>query len=150
MENATKALLMAGGVLIAIIVLTIGILLYNSYSNQAETYNQIISITEIQKFNSQFEVYVGREDITAQEIVTVVKLAEKCEKEQGIKVNIVVQAKVNFMVQNIDFSDYGKIDNFVKENLDSEFSCKVDNSESKKNPVYNDEGKISKLIFSKK
>ena len=54
MENATKALLIAGGVLIAIIMLSVGVALYSIYSNQAKEYDQIVSDTEIQKFNSKF------------------------------------------------------------------------------------------------
>ena len=87
MENASKALLIAGEVLIAIIILTIGITLYSMYSDQAKEYNQIMTTTEIQKFNSKFDVYAGRTDITAQEVVSVVNLA----KEYGDAVKIIIE-----------------------------------------------------------
>lgn len=130
MENATKALLIAGGILIAIIILTIGITLYSLYSNQAKEYNETITTTEIQKFNSKFEVYVGRTDITAQEIVSAVNLA----KEYDNSVKIEIKNKLNVS------ETYATPEEFVKKFLDSKFSCQ--------NPVYNSEtGKITQITF---
>ena len=146
MENATKALLMAGGVLISIIVFSIGLLLYSAYSKQAEMYNQTIVTAELQKFNSRFEVYLGREDITMQEIVTVVKLAEKYEG-QGIIIDILIDG------QKFDSSP----EEFIKSILDDpeevgdiNFSCYCDESETnRKNPIYDEEGRITKLSFNR-
>lgn len=135
MENATKALLIAGGVLIAIIILTIGVTLYSMYSDQAKEYNQMVTTTEIQKFNSKFDVYVGRTDITAQEVVSVVNLA----KEYGDEVQIIIKNKSNLTVT------YTTSENFLKGiywegNQYSQFSCT--------NPEYDNEtGKITQITF---
>lgn len=132
MENATKALLIAGGVLIAIIILAIGVGLYKTYSNQAKEYNQIISNTEIQKFNSKFIIYVGREDITPQEIVTVVNLAKEYNNEVTINIK----------------DGYKKIEisspeDFISYYLDDKFICEA------KNCKYNETGKIEEITFEK-
>lgn len=130
MENATKALLIAGGVLIAIIILTIGVTLYSMYSNQSKEYSQIITTTEIQKFNSKFNVYVGRTDITAQEVASVVNLA----KEYGDAVKIIIQNK------SYSQEAYTTSEKFVIKFLYSQFSCI--------NPVYDNEtGKITQITF---
>ncbi len=130
MENASKALLIAGEVLIAIIILTIGITLYSMYSDQAKEYNQIMTTTEIQKFNSKFDVYAGRTDITAQEVVSVVNLA----KEYGDAVKIIIQNK------SFSSETYTSSEKFVTKFLDSQFSCT--------SPVYNSEtGKITQITF---
>ena len=80
MENASKALMIAGGVLIAIIMLAIGVTLYSMYSNQSKEFTQMIETTEVQKFNSKFDVYYGRTDVTAQEIISVVNLSKEYRK----------------------------------------------------------------------
>ena len=136
MENATKALLIAGGVLIAIIILTIGVTLYSMYSNQSKEYSQIITTTEIQKFNSKFDVYVGRTDITAQEVASVVNLA----KEYRDEVQIIIKNKSNITVT------YTTSEDFLKGipwegNQYSQFSCTT-------NPEYDNEtGKIKQITF---
>lgn len=126
MENASKALLIAGGVLIAIIILTIGVTLYTLYSRQSEEYTEIISTTEIQKFNSKFDAYVGRTDITAQEIVSLVNLAKEY--------NDIVTIKLGSSILKFDTITP---EQFIKQNLDETFSCQ--------NPVYDSEtGKITR------
>lgn len=130
MENATRALLIAGGVLIAIIILAMGVYLYAQFSGQSKTYRDIVSNTEIQKFNSKFEAYIGRQDITSQEVATVYNLAKEYN-------NVSVTVKEN-SIQTINISN---IEKFVSDNLDSIFSCS--------NPQYNNEGKITNLVFIK-
>lgn len=58
MENATKALLIAAAVLIAILIISLGIVIYNQAS---ETINSVnMSGQEIQAFNDQFLKYDGQ------------------------------------------------------------------------------------------
>lgn len=139
MENATKALLIAGGVLIAILILSAGIYLYVLFSNQSEEYSQVISAVEIQKFNSKFDVYLGRENITAQEIVSVVNLAREYNNQITIIIN-------NTPFQ---FNSVNTQENFIKECLKQEktFKCKLITSGAYQNPVYDKNGKIVILRF---
>lgn len=57
MENATQALFMAAGVLIALVVISLGIMFFSSASSIGESYEIQMSAVEIQKFNNQFEQY---------------------------------------------------------------------------------------------
>lgn len=57
MENATQALFMAAGVLIALVVISLGIMFFSSASSIGESYEIKMSAVEIQKFNNQFEKY---------------------------------------------------------------------------------------------
>lgn len=86
MENASKALIMAGAVLIAIMIVTIGVYLVGELGKTSDSYVQQLDIVELQKYNSNFEVFIDRTDITAQEIVTVAGIAK--QREQGTKVYI--------------------------------------------------------------
>lgn len=135
MENATKALLIAGAVLIAIIMVSIAIYLYSLYSNQAEEYSQIISATELQKFNSKFEAYIGRENITPQEIVSVVNLAEQYNNQVEIYIGLT----------RLQFTQAYTQEMFIQENIDKLFSC----NRSASNPSYDEDVRIEKIIFIK-
>ena len=57
MENATKALLIAAAVLIAILIISLGIVIYNQASETVNSVN--MSAQEIQAFNDQFLKYEG-------------------------------------------------------------------------------------------
>ena len=57
MENATKALLIAAAVLIAILIISLGIVIYNQASETVNSVN--MSGQEIQAFNDQFLKYDG-------------------------------------------------------------------------------------------
>lgn len=58
MENATKALLIAAAVLVAILIISLGLVVYNM---AAETVNNSANLSqqEIQTFNEQFTQYQG-------------------------------------------------------------------------------------------
>jgi hypothetical protein len=75
MENASKALIMAAGVLIGILILSLAVYLFASFgSTSAELHRQNDENT-VNQFNSQFTSYVGKENITIYDVVTVANLA---------------------------------------------------------------------------
>jgi len=59
MENASKALIIAGAILISILLITIGILLVNSAQDISSSGATAMSSQAIQSFNSQFTQYEG-------------------------------------------------------------------------------------------
>lgn len=77
MENASKALLMAGGVLIGILVLTIAVYLFINFGGTSAKVHEQIQQTEISKFNVQFTEYTDREDVTIYDVITVANLAKE-------------------------------------------------------------------------
>ena len=88
MENASKALLIAGGILIAILIVTVAVYLFANYSSIGESYGQTLQTTEIQKFNENFTRYEGREDITIQEIITLYNYVEEYKEKTGAEITI--------------------------------------------------------------
>ena len=62
MENASKALIMAGAVLIAIMIVTIGVYLVGELGKTSESYVQQLDTVELQKYNSNFEVFIDEKD----------------------------------------------------------------------------------------
>lgn len=57
MENASKALLIAGAILLAILIISLGLMAYQQAKNTVGSSN--LSKTEIESFNSQWENYLG-------------------------------------------------------------------------------------------
>lgn len=143
MENATKALLLAAGVLITIIVITLGVTLYSTFSNQTRGYSQVISNNQVQKFNSRFIVFLGRKDITALEVVTAINLG----KEYNVK--ILLDKEVFTNSEDFNSEDFNSED-FLKSNGDNVYECKIITKAKDKNPIFDSEGKIKQLKFTKK
>lgn len=75
MENASKALLMAAGVLIGILILSLAIYLIVSFGGTSAEIHKQNEEQQIEQFNSQFTSYVGKNDITIYDVVTVANLA---------------------------------------------------------------------------
>ena len=65
MENASKALIIAGAILISILIISLGVLVYNQASSTVSKAN--LNSQEAQAQNSKFESYFGT-DVTAQEV----------------------------------------------------------------------------------
>lgn len=57
MENASKALLMAGGILIALLIISLFVYMFTSASDIFETKENIERTAEIEEYNKQYESY---------------------------------------------------------------------------------------------
>lgn len=57
MENASKAVIMAGSILIAIGVISLALYVYSAYRAQAASDAQLLSISQITSFNRFYESY---------------------------------------------------------------------------------------------
>lgn len=77
MENASKALLMAAGVLIGVLVLSLAVYLFITFGASAREIRARIDDSQISKFNSNFTIYSGREDITIYDIISLANLAQE-------------------------------------------------------------------------
>ena len=75
MENASKALMMAAGVLIGLMILSLAVYLITSFGAASAEAHKTNEQNRINEFNTQFTQYEGRQDITIHDIVTVVNLA---------------------------------------------------------------------------
>lgn len=83
MENAVKALLIAAGVLMGIVIVSLGVSLYSSLNKYVESTQNEIVMSELQKFNDQFFKYVNYNDttktsnfaLTIQDVVTAANIA---------------------------------------------------------------------------
>jgi len=91
MENSAKALLIAAGVLIGIMIISLGIALYSELETYVEATHDRIRDNEINSFNAQFTKYLDYETLTIQDVVTAANLAY----ENNISYNIRDNADIN-------------------------------------------------------
>lgn len=133
MENASKALLMAGGVLIALLILGSLVLLFSNLQDYQNKSDASTKQAQIAEFNSQFEPY-NKKNLTLMELKSVYNKIESNNKkysEYQIDHNII---SVYANISN-DFSSLPEDDKINKV-----FKCtKVE--------YLNADGRISNMVF---
>jgi len=142
MENATRALTMAGGILIALMILGALFLMFNnlsSYQNQNDTSTKS---TQIAEFNNQFEPYNKKDNLTLMELHSVYnKVNSNNTKNPEYKIEMIYEFNSNHEDGNLkeNFkSNFTAIEEAEK--MNSKFSCI--NIENK-----GVDGRISKIVF---
>ena len=63
MENASNALLIAGGVLIGVLILSLAVYLFADFGSTSADINQRTAEQQLTQFNSKFTVYESSEKI---------------------------------------------------------------------------------------
>ena len=103
MENAVKALYIAAGVLMAVMVLSLTAVLYSSLQSYVEDTNKQIQYTQVDSFNTEYLNYVNSNDgkvLTIQDVI----LLNGRRIDQTINENMV---------------------SLLERNKDTKFSCKA-------------------------
>lgn len=148
MENASKALIMAGGVLIGVLILSLAAYLFvdlGSTSAEITAQNEEKQITE---FNSKFTSYEGYKDnegnwqITIYDIISLAAYA----KENNEYYEDVENEKISVKIDNreIEDNDSAQNENLIKNYIKSDgtlvkFKCD--------NINYNSRGKVNLIVF---
>ena len=115
MENASKALLMAGGILLAIITLSLIIYLTSSTTRMAEEQDAKTLSEQITEFNKSYEAY-NRRRMYGTDVITIVNKAIDHNRRMNAGetnryyVNIVVNTTESFMT-TVDEVDNTKTKN---------------------------------------
>ena len=76
-DNASRALLMAAGVLIGMMVVGLGVYLVLRFGGFSRNMNKEMEDQKLAQYNENFYQYTGRIDITAQEVVTMINFAKQ-------------------------------------------------------------------------
>lgn len=168
MENASKALLMAAGILIGMLILSLAVYLFVSFGTTAAELHKQKEEQQLQQFNSQFTSYVGKEGITIYDVVTVANLAtenniyyefEKRDKVADGKDNYISVTFRNSSIREYNERQIEKGDNYTRNNIDynqlinldlsnmeitdlTQYKCEVEISETTQ--------RVYKVTFSKK
>lgn len=71
MENATKALLIAGAILIAILLIAMGVKVLNSTKSTTDSVDTTMDVTAVAAFNNKFTPYLGNNKSKAQAMAAI-------------------------------------------------------------------------------
>ena len=81
MENASKALLIAGGALLAIMIISLGVYLFANFGGVTAQIGKNIEENQISQFNSQFTTNEQKNNVTIYDIVSMANLATQNNKQ---------------------------------------------------------------------
>ena len=109
MENATKALIIAGGVLIAVIIITMFIMMINKMSVIQNEQEEQLKVEQLAAFNAEFEAY-NKKAMYGTDVITLInKVAENNKIYSGnvdyqivITLNDTVRTNSSFLVGTDD------------------------------------------------
>lgn len=128
MENASKALLIAGSVLIAIVLIAVGIKILSSTKGVTQQVDTVSNNLEVSIFNSQFLQYEGEQ--RGSQVKALLRLVTQnnaknsnqidvmegtCDKESGQTQDEPVDNIVNF-INNIQTNVIYKVEVIIKTN----------------------------------
>lgn len=133
MENASKALIMAGGVLIAVAVISVALYFYTTAKGYASASEDLLSSSQIQSFNRFYTTY---KNTTPLRVVDALNIANRAI-EDGVEVDVSSIGVISG--QNVDGVagyDYYTADSTTLLNILSTY-----------NISYNPEGKVSKVTI---
>lgn len=76
MENASRALIMAASILLGVMIISVGVALFNSFSATGKSTIEKMEEKEINQWNNNYLKYENSEKITAHDIITVINHAQ--------------------------------------------------------------------------
>ena len=152
MENASKALLMAGGVLIGLLIISLAVYLFVDFGSMSANVYAQKDEQRIVNFNSKYTSYENKE-LTIYDVITIAKYAK--ENNEYYKSNADYQVTVDASTAN--YIKAGNVQDLILEkeqlyiknsyasitdanpNL-PKYKCEVNG--------YNDEGRVTKVNIS--
>ena len=142
MENASKALIIAGGVLISIIIISLFILMINDLASFEQSENDVKRQEQILAFNQQYEGY-NREDVKGSELYTLVNKAVDYNK-RNTTAEGAIEGNDGYepITITIDLTDStGNVINLSRQNANQVFTKKIyslNNTTNSLNAIIND------------
>lgn len=111
MENATKALLIGASILIAILLITIGMRVFNSGAKASQSSGAVMQTTEIATFNAQFSGYNGKtvSSSKANDIIQKIKASNAVNSSKQITCNSTIDDGKKYKVAIINDTNTGYV-----------------------------------------
>lgn len=157
MENAVKALLIAAGVLIGIMVLSLGVALFSSLSEFSGNTQKQIEENAVQKFNEQFTRYIDT-NLTIHDVITAANTARESNVKYGLTGpsdnNYYVSIHLKDVVDSVgikkdynnlekEIDDAVNISDLLNKCMERKYKCTITNVKS--NPIT---GRVYEVTFS--
>ena len=109
MENASKALIIAGSILISILVISLGVMIFTNMSNTVKS-NANLNKQQIQAFNSKISPYIGKNISGSQvnELISRVRAINQKAKSSDDNIRVVTFSKNGIEDNNLTSVMTGK------------------------------------------
>lgn len=114
MENASKALIMAAEVLIGILVISLMVYLFATFGSNSAKINKQLEDNKLAEFNSKYDKYVNKDDVTIYDVITVTNLAKEnnkyyeLEAESSTQGNYYISVSLNRTTKGENISELEK------------------------------------------
>lgn len=121
MENASKALIIAGGVLIVILVLTLFAYINTKMGSGTSNLYSKLEDRNITEFNQKFLNYDENNHLRIQEVVSLINMAKNAN------INNNIGAHVDVLVDNASYLDKttDELNTLLKDKADETYTCNV-------------------------
>lgn len=142
MEDATQALLIAGGILLAILTLTGLVVMFNNVSIMENANEQKKEAARLAEWNAEWEAY-NKKLLYGAEVLTVINKAEQNNREYNNNKKHTVEIKVlENGIPRVEINEDGAIDGkeYIEKNKISIFKCNT-------MEISSETGKIKKIEF---
>lgn len=136
MENASKALTMAGGILIAILTISLFIYMFTSMSGIFQSEDEVKRIQEIEEYNKQYESY-NRKLLRGTDVISLInKAISSNTKYEGVEEYYV---DIEFiMKEEMVYTSDGTTSSTVKFKVDQTYNITSFNSIKNNKEAFND------------
>ncbi len=110
MENASKALLIAGSILLALMILSLIVYVSTSTSRMVQAQEEKKATEEIAAFNRQYEAY-NKKKMYGTDIITVTNKAIEYNKKEAekIEIELVVHSTYETVIETLTTNGNGKV-----------------------------------------
>lgn len=121
MENASKALIIAGGVLIVILVLTLFAYINTKMGSGTHNLYSRLEDHDITEFNQKFLNYDDNKNLKIQDVVTLINTADNANKNNNIG------AQVEVLVNNASYLNKStdELNELLMDKADKTYKCDV-------------------------
>lgn len=122
MENASNALIMAGEILIAVLIISLMVAVNSMFGSFSRNINDRIADNRVTQFNNHFYNYMNRANISASDVASIINFAKIANDENGYKrinpddrdanrknpyyINVYINDESYFYCNNADYKSF--------------------------------------------
>lgn len=152
MENASKALIMAAGVLIAMMVISLGVYVFNMFGTFSKEQQEELYEHQLAEFNAQFTKYETAEDINIHDIISVANYARDYNESNGVtdmSNDAYISVNILSVRSNLEKATNAEKNNLIKNSITSTYVNKYELLDG--SIGYNlDTGRVNSITFKLK
>lgn len=107
MDNATQALLIAGGILLAILTLTLLVYMFSNIATIGNAQAEKEEVERLKEWNAEWEAY-NKKVLYGAEVLTVINKAEQNNNENSEVYKVTIKVYLDNVLQEKEFVEMSK------------------------------------------